>query len=327
MKKTLEYLFSGQSLSYENAYEIMLKITAGTYSNAQIAAFLSCYRARNLTVAELSGFKDALLERSVKVNLGYNDLLDIVGTGGDGKNTFNISTLAAFVVAASGIRVAKHGNYSSSSVCGSSNLLEALGVKFAKESDGLKKQLERAGICFLHAPFLHPGMRHVAPVRKELGIKTFFNILGPLVNPARPKYNIYGVYSLDIFRLYHYLLQSQHHPFRLLYSLDAYDEISLTGPFKIASATEERLVEPHELDLKNVKPKELYGGSSIESAKELAINILKGNGSPSQNNVVAVNAAIAINCANNNQTLIESLTRAKELLLSGEAFKVLKKLL
>ncbi|MCS6824894.1 MAG: anthranilate phosphoribosyltransferase, partial [Cytophagaceae bacterium] len=207
MKQVLSYLHEHKSLSYEQAKEVLIRIGKGEVNSAHISAFISVYLMRSITLDELCGFRDALLELCVPADLKEFDPMDVCGTGGDGKDTFNISTCASFVVAASGIAVAKHGNHGVSSSVGSSTIMEYFGYKFTNDIDVLKKQLEHCNICFMHAPLFHPAMKHVAPIRKELGLKTFFNMLGPLVNPATPQTQMSGVFSLELLRLYGYLFQ------------------------------------------------------------------------------------------------------------------------
>ncbi|MDC0357402.1 anthranilate phosphoribosyltransferase [Oligoflexia bacterium] len=327
MKEMLEYLFDNQTLSKVDAKSILKEIATGLYNNSQMAAFLSVFRLRGLTVDELDGFRAAMLELCIRVDLSEFDPLDIVGTGGDGKNTFNISTLSAFIVAGSGLKVAKHGNYGVSSACGSSNVLEALGVSLSGEVDTLKQNLDRVGICFLHAPLFHPAMKNVAPVRRELGVKTFFNILGPLVNPATPRYQLLGVYNLEFARLYSYLLQRGETSFMIVHSLDGYDEVSLTGPVKIISGTKEQIFEPTDFGFDKVKEEELQQGSSVESATAVFRSILEGQGTKAQNQVVIANAGLAIQCAKPKKELSACFQMARESLESGAALKVLKKLI
>ena len=327
MKEILSTLFDNKTLSREVAKDILKNIASGKYNTSQVAAFMSVYLMRNITVQELSGFQEAMLDLCQHVKFDSPETIDIVGTGGDGKDTFNISTLACFITAGAGIKVTKHGNYGVSSVSGSSNVLEAIGYRFTNNQDILQKQLDTANICFMHAPLFHPAMKTVAPIRKELGVRTFFNILGPIVNPCFPKYKLIGVYNLEMARLYNYLLQNTSSEYTLLHSFDGYDEVSLTSDFKLISKHLERQVQPAELGFQTVKQQELSGGESVEESAKLFLNILNGQGTPAQNNVVAVNAAMAIHCVYPQRNLFDCLAEAQESLHSKKALHVFKQLL
>src|SRR6187455_2552919 len=233
MKEILQYLFEHKTLSREMAKEVLVNIGKGIYNEHEITAFMTVYLMRSITIDELQGFRDALLELCVPVDFSEYDTIDIVGTGGDGKNTFNISTLSCFIVAGTGQKVAKHGNYGASSISGASNVMEQVGYKFKSDTGILKKELDTANICFLHAPLFHPALKVVGPIRKNLGVRTFFNMLGPMVNPAFPKYQLVGVYNLEMARIYNYLLQQTNNHFTIIHGLDGYDEISLTGETKV----------------------------------------------------------------------------------------------
>lgn len=284
---------------------------------------MSVFLMRPITVDELSGFREAMLELCLKTKFDEEDTIDIVGTGGDGKDTFNISTLSCFVVAGAGVKVTKHGNYGVSSVSGSSNVLEAIGYKFTNDASVLNKQLNAAGLCFMHAPLFHPAMKNVAPVRKELGVRTFFNLLGPLVNPCRPKYMLLGTYDLEIMRIYNYLLQETSHRYVILHSLDGYDEISLTGDYKIVSGEKEQIVKPEI----TCKAEDLSGGKTVEESAGIFMHVLKGKGTKPQTEVVIANAAVAINCVKENLSLAECTVMARESIGSGSAFKSYEKLI
>ncbi|MBI4930991.1 MAG: anthranilate phosphoribosyltransferase [Bacteroidetes bacterium] len=326
MKEVLNILFEHKILSREQAKQILIGIGKSEYNLSSVAAFMSVYLMRNISVEELAGFRDALLELCLPVQFDTNETIDIVGTGGDGKNTFNISTLSCFVVAGAGIKVTKHGNYGVSSVSGSSNLLEKIGIKFTNNVSLLNKQVNDAGVCFMHAPLFHPAMKTVAPARKELGVRTFFNLLGPIVNPCRPKYMLVGTYNLEIMRLYNYLLQETSHEYSIIHSFDGYDEISLTGNFKIISRNTEQIIEPDQLGMNAVREGDLFGGNNIDEAAQLFLKILNGDGTKAQNEVVIANAAIAINCVMKNISLIDCIAKAKESLESKNALSVYKKL-
>ncbi|MFD2036785.1 anthranilate phosphoribosyltransferase [Belliella marina] len=321
MKEILNHLIEHRTLSKEQAKEVLLKITSGEYNQSQIAAFLTVYMMRSVTVDELGGFREAMLDQCVPVDISEYDAMDLCGTGGDGKDTFNISTLASFIVAGAGQNVAKHGNTGVSSICGSSNLLQSFGYEFTNDIDKIKKSLDEAGICFLHAPLFHPAMKHVGPIRKELGVKTFFNMLGPMVNPSFPKKQLVGVFSLELARLYAYLFQNQEGRFSILHALDGYDEISLTGDFKIISQDGEKLYGPSDINLPTLQAASIKGGESIIESAEIFDNILKGKGTSSQNSVVIANAAAALHTADTSLDFTEAVEKAKESLLSGKALE------
>jgi len=323
MKDILESLFNHEKLSKEEAKEILIRISSKEFSNAQIMAFMAVFQMRPISVDELGGFREALQNLCVKVDFSEFDTIDMCGTGGDSKNTFNISTLASFIVAGAGYKVAKHGNYGVSSVSGSSNVLEAMGYEFTNDENTLKDQLRDANITFLHAPKFHPAMAAVGPIRKELGMKTFFNMLGPIVNPSNPNNQLTGVFSLELGRLYQYLFQKEKNKkYAIIYGLDGYDEISLTGDFIVRDNAGEHLFSPSDLGLDKIKQEEIYGGNTIEEAAGIFKTILKGDGTDAQNNVVCANAAMAIRVMSGNDynTCFEE---AKESLFGGNALKSL----
>jgi anthranilate phosphoribosyltransferase len=327
MKTTINELFQQKLFSRHEASEMLVNMTNGTFSSAQTAALLATFQVRGITVDELAGFRDALRDMCLKVNLSDYDTIDLCGTGGDGKDTFNISTLASFVVAAAGGKVAKHGNYGVSSVCGSSNVLEYYGYRFSADTCKLKRELDQAGICFLHAPLFNIAMKNVADVRRQLGVKTIFNMLGPLVNPSFPKAQMVGVFSAELARIYAYLFQQENKPFAVVYSLDGYDEVSLTSPFKYFSNMGEELIEPEDLLLPYLDKSDLVGGTSIEESSTLFLKILKGEGTGAQNAVVSANAGIALNLKNPNKSMEECIGMAREVIESGKAFKSFEKLI
>lgn len=327
MKEILNQLFNHKTLSSEQAKKVLKNISAGQYNTSQIAAFISVYLMRSITVEELSGFRSALLEQCIPVDLNGYETIDLCGTGGDGKDTFNISTLSSFVVAGAGGRVSKHGNYGVSSTCGSSNVMEQLGYKFSSDPAKLKNELEDSGICFIHAPLFNPAMKNVAPVRKELGMKTFFNMLGPMVNPSFPKYQLVGVYSLELARLYNYLYQQSNKRFIILHSFDGYDEISLTSDFKAISNDSERDISPESMGFSKLLPEQLKGGSNVAESVAIFMNILEGNGRTEQNNVVIANSGMALNCLFPEKSIEECLGLSRESLESKKALSSLKKLL
>ncbi|MCR5889568.1 anthranilate phosphoribosyltransferase [Hymenobacter sp. J193] len=327
MKHLLNQLFEQQLLTHAEAREAMLRIGQGEANASEMAAFMTVYRMRPISVPELAGFREALLSLSRDPELGTRDTVDIVGTGGDGKDTLNISTLACFVVAGAGYKVTKHGNIGVSSVCGSSDVLAQLGVEFTSGNDVLKRQLEQANICFLHAPSFHPAMRHAGPIRRELGVRTFFNILGPLVNPGRPRYQVAGTFSLELLRLYHYLLQQTDVRYAVVHALDGYDELSLTATAKLATPAGEQLVTAADFGLTTTLPAELAGGSTAAESARLFVQVLEGQGTRAQRDVVTVNAALAIGCLEPQLSFAEAVAKAQESLDSGRARQALKKLL
>lgn len=327
MKKILEQLFAHKSLSLAAAKEALVGIGRGSYNEHEVTAFMTVYLMRSITIEELQGFRDALLELCVPVDLNGHETIDIVGTGGDGKNTFNISTLSCFIVAGTGQKVAKHGNYGASSISGASNVMEQLGYKFKNDKDSLKREVEETNICFLHAPMFHPALKTVGPIRKNLGMRTFFNMLGPMVNPASPKFQLVGVYSLEMARVYNYLLQQGSSAFTIIHGLDGYDEISLTNDTKVITNQGERIMTPEQLGKRAVTPADIYGGSSVEEAAKLFTRILKGEGSWAQNAVVLANAAMALHCTGNHQTYEQAYAAAVESLESGKAYNTFKKLI
>lgn len=327
MKEVLNQLFEYKSLDKVTAKEILINLAKGEYNHSQVAAFLTVYLMRSITVHELEGFRDAMLELCVPLHIEEYDAIDLCGTGGDGRDTFNISTLASFIVAGAGQRVAKHGNNSVSSICGSSNLLAHFGYAFTNDTDQLRKSIEEAGICFLHAPLFHPAMKNVAPIRKELGVKTFFNMLGPMVNPSFPKKQLVGVFSLELARLYAYLYQQTDKDFVILHSLDVYDEISLTGPFKMITNRQEQVVQPDDLGLGTYTQKELSGGDTVEASAKIFLDVLKGNGTQAQTDVALANAGMAIYCGNKKLSMADSIETARESLASGKALETFRLLI
>lgn len=325
MKTILNKLTNHENMSSEEAKQVLVNISKGDYNQSQIAAFLTVFMMRSVTIEELSGFRDALLELCIPVDLKDYEAIDLCGTGGDGKDTFNISTLASFVTSGAGINVTKHGNYGVSSTCGSSNVMEHLGIKFTTDTSFLKQCLDQAGICILHAPLFHPAMKNVAPIRKELGIKTFFNMLGPMVNPSFPKHQMVGVFNLELLRMYGYLYQNTTTNYTILHALDGYDEIALTGPTKVIRNTSEYIINPENFGLKTLDQKEIHGGDSVSSSAKIFMHILKGQGTDSQNHVVCANVAMAISTVTN-ANIQDSFELAKASLLGGNALNSFKTL-
>ena len=326
MKKILFFLFEHKTLDRASAKEVLINISKGMYNESEIASFTTVFLMRSITIDELQGFRDALMELCVPVKFVGHQVLDIVGTGGDGKNTFNISTLSSFIVAGTGNKVAKHGNYGASSISGSSNVMEQLGYKFTNNQDVLKKQIEEANICFLHAPLFHPALKIVAPIRKNLGVRTFFNMLGPMVNPAIPDYQLVGVFNLEMARIYNYLLQQTGKAFTIIHTLDGYDEISLTSDAKVITNKGEKILTPEDLGKRPVSPEDIHGGNSVEEAAKIFLKILKGEGTWAQNAVVIANAAMALQCIGKYKDYDTCYSIAVESLESGAALSSLNKL-
>ena len=327
MKQILNHLFEHKTFSKAESKNILTNIAQGKYNNSQMAAFMTAYCMRNITVDELEGFRDAMLELCLPVDLPSDELIDLCGTGGDGKDTFNISTLASFVVAGAGYKVAKHGNYGVSSGCGSSNVMEYLGYKFTAEISTLKKNLDEANICFLHAPLFHPAMKTVAPIRRELGVKTFFNMLGPLVNPARPKNQIVGVFSLELARVYAYLYQKSAKNYTILHALEGYDEVSLTCDFKTFSKSGEKINSITDLGFEKLNPEEIAGGSTVPESADIFISVLVGEATTAQTNVVLCNAALAMQTLQPKKSFGDCFYEAEEALLSKKALISFKTLI
>lgn len=325
MKETLNRLINHEILSKEDAKQILVNIAKGDYNTSQIAAFLTVYMMRSITIEELEGFRDALLELCLAVDLTDYNPVDLCGTGGDGKDTFNISTLASFVTAGAGVKVTKHGNYGVSSKCGSSNVMEFLGIKFSNEADFLKKSIDEAGICVLHAPLFHPAMKNVAPIRRELAVKTFFNMLGPMVNPAFPQNQMVGVFNLELARMYGYLYQNTDKNFTVLHALDGYDEISLTSATKTISNGSEGILNPADFGVERIAQDEIKGGDDVAESAQIFLDVLHGKGTEAQNNVVCANAGVAIATVKQLSPK-EGFEKAKESLLSGKGLEALKKL-
>ena len=325
MKSYLTKLIDGEILSREDTHEIMLGIVAEKYNECQIAALLMALQTRGVTVDELLGFRDGLLETGKRVNLDDYDTLDIVGTGGDGKNTFNISTCSAFVIAGAGYKVTKHGNGGSTSVSGASNVLQGHGVKFTADMDVLRRSLDEAGICYLHAPLFATGMKFVGPTRKALAVPTCFNLLGPLVNPCRPKNSLHGTANQDQMRLYVNAHQKIGDNFGVITSYDGYDEISLTSGFKFVTNYFEKVYTPKELGLDYVEQSDIYGGETAADAMRIFDNVLQGTASEAQKQVIMANAACGISVMDCNKSIEESIDIARESLESGKALAAFKK--
>ncbi len=325
MKSILNRLINHEQLTKQEARDVLVKISEGKFNTSQIAAFLTVYMMRSVTIEELEGFRDALLDLCLQIDVSNYNTIDLCGTGGDGKNTFNISTLASFVTAGAGVKVTKHGNYGVSSISGSSNVMEQLGIKFSSNAEFLIRCLEEANICILHAPLFHPAMKNVAPIRRELGVKTFFNMLGPMVNPAFPKNQLVGVFNLELARKYGYLYQKGTKNYTILHAMDGYDEVALTGPVKMISNKSESILTPETFNVSQIQPSEIYGGETVEASARIFTEILQGNGTQAQNNVVCANAALAIATVEK-YSISEGFEKAKESLKSGKALQSLERL-
>lgn len=327
MKAILNHLFEYKSLTKEQAKQTLIGIGRGEYNSAQIASFLTVYMMRSLRLEELEGFRDAMLELCLPVDLDAYDPMDLCGTGGDGKDTFNISTLSSFVVAGTGQCVAKHGNHGVSSLVGSSTIMEKLGYRFTNDVGELQRKMETAGICFLHAPLFHPAMKNVAPIRKDLGVKTFFNVLGPMINPAKPRKQLVGVFSLELARLYAYLYQQTDKRFMILHALDGYDEISLTGAFKVISNQTEQVLEPEQLGLATLTPESLAGGHTLDESAAIFMNVLNDEATSAQKQAVLANSAMALLASDKAKNREEAVAMARESIESKRALACFKKLI
>lgn len=327
MKAIFKRLFQYQALNRSEAEEILINIASGQFHGSQIASFLTIYMMRPVTLDELLGFRDALLNLCIRINLDEFNTIDVCGTGGDGHNTFNISTVSSFLLAGSGEKVAKHGNYGVSSNCGSSNILEYFGYRFSTDQDKLKRELDQTGICFLHAPLFNPALKEVAGIRRELGVKTFFNMLGPMVNPAQPANQLVGVYSNELARLYRYVYELGKINYAIIHSTDGYDEISLTSPFRVITRNGEQSLTPEGVGMQKLLPEQLYGGETVQDASVIFMNILNGKGTKAQHDVVIMNAGLALQVMHPNKKLNECNAIIHEALFSGKALESFNKLI
>ncbi|WP_312556282.1 anthranilate phosphoribosyltransferase [Empedobacter brevis] len=326
MKKLLNLLFENYTLSEEEAYQIMVEISEEKYSTIELASFLTIFNMRNITLDELKGYRRALLDLCIKIDLP-KQAIDIVGTGGDGKDTFNISTLSAFVLAGAGEKIIKQGNYGASSVSGSSNMLDYFGYKFSTHQEQLKREYEKVGITFLHAPLFHPALAKVAPIRKGLAVKTFFNLMGPLVNPVQPQFQNLGTFDIKTARLYHYVMQNSGINYSISTALAGYDEISLTSPTKVYNNSGEFILESKDFGLSTLQPDEIEGGKSIEENAKIFLNVLEETSTKAQKEVVLANAALALKTIYPTKDLIECVAIANESLESKKALNSFQKLM
>jgi anthranilate phosphoribosyltransferase len=327
MKAIFNRLFQYQTLNRSEAEEILINIASGHFYGSQIASFLTIYMMRPVTLEELLGFRDALLNLCIRVDLDEFNTIDVCGTGGDGHNTFNISTVSSFLLAGAGEKVAKHGNYGVSSNCGSSNILEYFGYRFSTEQDKLKNEIDQAGICFLHAPLFNPALKEVAGIRRQLGVKTFFNMLGPMVNPSQPANQLVGVYNNELARLYRYAYELGKTNYSIVHSNDGYDEISLTGPFRVITRNGEQSLTPEAIGKQTLLPEQLYGGETVDDAAIIFMNILTGKGTKAQNDVASINAGLALQVLHPEKKLDECVATMHETLFSGNALKAFNKLI
>lgn len=325
MREILNRLINQETISKKEAKNVLVNISKGIYNTSQIASFLTVYMMRSISVEELDGFREALLDLCLPINLSDFNTIDLCGTGGDGKDTFNISTLASFVTAGAGVKVAKHGNYGVSSSCGSSNVLEHLGIRFSNDEAFLQRSIDKAGICILHAPLFHPAMKNVAPIRKELGVKTFFNMLGPMVNPSFPQNQMVGVFNLELARMYGYLYQTTDKNYAILHDLAGYDEISLTDRTKMITNEEDKMVIPSDLGIEQIRQDAIYGGKTVSESAEIFEKVLRAEGTEAQSNVVCANAGLAISVVNKISHR-EGFELAKESLYGKKALHVFKQL-
>ena len=324
MKNLLKDLYNHKIMSKDESKAALISLTDGSANSSQISSFLTVFLMRDITSEELDGFREAMIELSLDVDIDGDELIDLCGTGGDGKDTFNISTISSFVVAGAGIRVAKHGNYGVSSSCGSSNIISHLGHEFSNDISSLKYSLDKSNICFLHAPLFHPSLKNISPVRIELGVKTFFNMLGPMVNPIQPKSQLVGVFNSNIFRLYSHIYSKTNKSYCIVHSIDGYDEVSLTGSFKLFSNNQDLMLEPKDLGFNVIDSVKLSGGKNIKESSKIFLDILKNKGTSEQVDAVLANSGLAIYCAKKLNSIKDGIEIARESLESGKAYNCLK---
>ena len=324
MKNLLKDLYNHKIMSKEESKAALISLTDGSANSSQISSFLTVFLMRDITSEELDGFREAMIELSLDVDIDGDELIDLCGTGGDGKDTFNISTISSFVVAGAGIKVAKHGNYGVSSSCGSSDIISHLGHEFSNDISSLKYSLDKSNICFLHAPLFHPSLKNISPVRIELGVKTFFNMLGPMVNPIQPKSQLVGVFNSNIFRLYSHIYSKTNKSYCIVHSIDGYDEVSLTGSFKLFSNNQDLMLEPKDLGFNVIDSVKLSGGKNIKESSKIFLDILKNKGTSEQVDAVLANSGLAIYCAKKLNSIKDGIEIARESLESGKAYNCLK---
>ena len=324
MKNLLKDLYNHKIMSKDESKAALISLTDGSANSSQISSFLTVFLMRDITSQELDGFREAMIELSLDIDIDGDELIDLCGTGGDGKDTFNISTISSFVVAGAGIKVAKHGNYGVSSSCGSSNIISHLGHEFSNDISSLKYSLDKSNICFLHAPLFHPSLKNISPVRIELGVKTFFNMLGPMVNPIQPKSQLVGVFNSNIFRLYSHIYSKTNKSYCIVHSIDGYDEVSLTGSFKLFSNNQDLMLEPKDLGFNVIDSVKLSGGKNIKESSKIFLDILKNKGTSEQVDAVLANSGLAIYCAKKLNSIKDGIEIARESLESGKAYNCLK---
>ena len=326
MKDILNRMLNHEELSREETRDIIVGITKSEFPEEQITALLTGLQMRGVTVDELLGFRDGILATGVPAILDSDRYIDVVGTGGDRKNTFNISTTSCFVIAGAGYKVAKHGNYAATSVSGASNVIKNHGVQFTDDIDKLNRSINEAGIVYLHAQLFAKAMKFVGPIRKVLQFPTVFNLLGPLVNPSQPKCQLLGVANLDQMRLYNQVYQKLGIDFGIVNSIDGYDEISLTSDFKVTTNNYEKIFKPQDLGFEIAKPEEVRGGATEEEAKDIFDAVLENRALPAQKNIVLANAAFGIQVMEKGQKSIEECVEiARESIDSGKALATFKK--
>lgn len=321
MKRFLEIIMDKEYFSKQTASRFIHAMGEGTVSDAEIAAILAGIQFRGVSLEELDGFREALLERALKPEIDASESIDVCGTGGDGKDTFNISTTTALVLAAMGNKVIKHGNYGVSSSCGSSNVLESLGFRFTTDNGELNDDLTKNNICFLHAPLFHPTLKKVAPVRKNLAVRTIFNSLGPLVNPVQPAYQLTGTYSLELAKMYQHVLRPNRKAFSVVYAMDGYDEITLTDAARLLAKDNDSIIASAHFGRKIIAPESLQSGGTIDKAAEILLAIARGNGSEAQTDVVAANVATALQTIQTNTDIKDAFTEAQQFIRSGQTAK------
>ncbi|RPG64016.1 MAG: anthranilate phosphoribosyltransferase [Flammeovirgaceae bacterium TMED290] len=324
MKNLLKDLYNHKIMSKEESRAALISLTDGSANSSQISSFLTVFLLRDITSEELDGFREAMIELSFDVDIDGDELIDLCGTGGDGKDTFNISTISSFVVAGSGIKVAKHGNYGVSSTCGSSNIISHLGHEFSNDVSSLKYSLDKSNLCFLHAPLFHPSLKNISPVRIELGVKTFFNMLGPMVNPIQPKSQLVGVFNSNIFSLYSHIYSKTNKSYCIVHSIDGYDEVSLTGSFKLFTNNQDLMLEPKDLGFNIIDSFKLSGGKNIKESSKIFLDILKNKGTSEQVDAVLANSGLAIYCAKKLNSIKDGIDIARESLESGKAYNCFK---
>ena len=321
MTRFLEIIMEKEFFSQQTATEFIHALGENNISENEIAAIITAIQFRGVSIDEINGFRIALLERAIQPELDTTDSIDVCGTGGDGKETFNISTTTALVLAAMGHKVIKHGNYGVSSGCGSSNVLESLGFSFSNDQKTLQSHFKAKNICFLHAPLFHPTLKKVAPIRKNLGVRTIFNSLGPLVNPLQPPFQLTGTYSLELAKMYQHILRPNRHSFRVVYAMDGYDEITLTDTARQLGTNSDSILTASDFGTKPLAASALRSGGTIKKAASILLDTIKGQGAPEQSSVVAANVALAMQIIRAETPLNEAYSEAYQFIQSGQTAK------